>query len=797
MKRSVCWVSSMVLCFAGFSHAETRYKLPPREVVEIFDAPAPPTAVLSPRGDALLLVAVESNPPLALIAEPFLRLAGVRITPATSARRRTQRYTGLSLQPTEAGAAIAVALPQGAHIGLPVWSHDAKRFAFARDLADGVELWVGDAATGHAKPLSNLRLNDVLGPAFSWMPDNNWLLVRAIPKGRGPAPAEPRVPEGPVIDETAGKRSQVATYEDLLANEHDALLFEHYARSQMTLVDVASGAQRPVGEAGLNVFAKPSPDAKYLLLTRTQRPFSYRVPFQSFARTVEVWDAQGKRVATIADLPVSDEVPRQGVPTGPRAVSWQPLQLATLVWTEARDGGDPVKPASFRDELMTLSAPFAEKPRPLLRLKHRYQEIDWLGRRNQALVSERDRARRWVTTHLVDLAAPETDKLVFDRNVNDAYKDPGDPVKDYRPNGEELALQDGDRVYLAGNGASAEGDRPFLDALDLKTLQRERLFQSADGRFERFLGFVRASRSKSVIRSESPSEPPNEWTLDLKTHERQRLTAYQDPAPRLRGVKKELIKYTRKDGVALSGTLYLPADHKPGTRLPALLWAYPLEYSDADTAGQVRSSPSAFTRLSGPSPVFLVTQGYAVLMDATMPVVGDPETVNNTYVEQISESARAAVEKLDALGVADPKRVVVGGHSYGAFMTANLLAHTDIFVAGIAGSGAYNRTLTPFGFQTERRTFWEAGDVYMKMSPFVFANKINEPVLLTHGEADDNSGTFPIQSQRLFAAIRGNGGTARLVMLPHEAHGYRGRESVLHALAEMIDWADRWAKPHP
>ena len=797
MKRSVLVIASLVVLFASPARSETGYKLPPKEVVEIFDAPAPPTAVLSPRGDALLLVAVESNPPLEQMAQPFLRLGGVRVTPAISARRRTQRYTGLSLQPTDGGAPVPVTLPANVFIGLPVWSHDGKRFAFARDAADGVELWVGDAASGRAKALAGVHLNDVLGPAFSWMPNNEWLLVRAIPKGRGPAPGEPLVPAGPVIDETAGKRSQVATFEDLLTNEHDALLFEHYARSQIALVDVASGAQRPLGEAGLNVSARPSPDAKYLLVTRTKRPFSYRVPFQSFARTVEVWDAQGKRVTTVADLPVSDEVPRQGVATGPRVVAWQPLQLATLVWTEARDGGDPMKPALFRDELMTVSAPFAEKPRAVLRLKHRYEGIDWLGRRNQALVSERDRARRWTTTHLLDLGSPETDKVVFDRNVNDAYKDPGDPVKDHRPNGEEVALQDGDCVYLAGDGASVEGDRPFLDALDLRTLKRERLFQSADARFERFLGFVRASRTLSVIRSESRGDPPNEWTLDLKSGERKRLTAYQDPAPQLRGVKKELIKYTRKDGVALSATLYLPADYKPGTRLPALLWAYPLEYSDADTAGQVRSSPNAFTRLTGPSPVFLVTQGYAVLMDATMPVVGDPETVNNTYVEQISESARAAVEKLDALGVADPKRVVVGGHSYGAFMTANLLAHTDIFVAGIARSGAYNRTLTPFGFQTERRTFWEAGDVYMKMSPFVYANKINEPILITHGEADDNSGTFPIQSQRLYAAIRGNGGTARLVMLPHEAHGYRGRESVLHTLAEMIDWADRWAKPRP
>jgi dipeptidyl aminopeptidase/acylaminoacyl peptidase len=444
---------------------------------------------------------------------------------------------------------------------------------------------------------------------------------------------------------------------------------------------------------------------------------------------------------------------------------------------------------------MTLAAPFAGGPRELLKLKHRYAGASWTARPGQALVSEYDRDRRWRTTHLVDLSQAEpAPRTVFDLSVNDSYDDPGDPVTETRPNGEEMLLQDGDTIYLSGNGATPEGDRPFLDALDLKTLKKERLFHSGETSFERFLEFLPGSRGRILIRHESKTEPPNLFVVDLKSAQRQKLTDFPDPAPQLQGIKKELIKYPRADGVQLSGTLYLPAGYSAGTRLPALVWAYPLEYSDADTAGQVRSSPNAFTRLSGPSPLFLVTQGYAVLMDATMPVVGDPETVNNTYVEQITDDARAAVAKLDALGVVDPKRVVVGGHSYGAFMTANLLAHTDVFAAGIARSGAYNRTLTPFGFQSERRSFWEAGEVYMKMSPFTHANKINEPILLIHGEADNNSGTFPIQSERLFAAIRGSGGSARLVLLPHEAHGYRARESVLHTLAEMIEWADRWTK---
>jgi dipeptidyl aminopeptidase/acylaminoacyl peptidase len=394
----------------------------------------------------------------------------------------------------------------------------------------------------------------------------------------------------------------------------------------------------------------------------------------------------------------------------------------------------------------------------------------------------------------VRLGSSEPPKVIFDLSVNDAYKNPGAPVFETRPDGERVLLQDGDRIYLAGAGASESGDRPFLDRLDLKTLEKTRLFRCGETGYEQFMAFAGGSRESILVHAESRTDPPNIFLVDVRSGKRRRVTDFPDRTPRVTRMSKQLVKYSRKDGVALSGTLYLPPDYKAGTRLPLLIWAYPLEYSDADTAGQVRGSTRTYTRLFGASPIFFALHGYAVLNDATMPVVGDPETVNNTYVEQITESARAAIDKLDAMGVVDPKRVCVAGHSYGAFMTANLLAHSDLFAAGIARSGAYNRSLTPFGFQTERRSYWEATDLYTKISPFTYADRIKKPLLLIHGEADDNSGTFPIQSERLFEAIRGNGGTARLVLLPNEAHGYRARESILDTLAEMLDWADRYVK---
>ncbi|HEX9189660.1 MAG TPA: prolyl oligopeptidase family serine peptidase [Vicinamibacteria bacterium] len=790
------WLTLLTAMSALPAAAQAPYKLPPPEVVRLVDAPPPPQVVVSPTGDAVLLAEPEAYPPIALLAEPVLRLGGVRINPATGGRQRTLRFTGLRLQPVTGGPAVRVRLPEGARVGMPSFSHDGRRFAFARDLADGVELWVGETATGAARAVPGVRVNDVLGKATAWLGDGR-LVAWAVPGDRGEAPRAPAVPGGPLVEETAGKASQMATFQDLLRTPHDEAVFEHFARGRLTVVDPVTGEASPLGEPGLLTDAEPSPDGRYLLVHRLKKPFSTRVPFRYFARTVEVWDAAGKAVATVADLPVSDEVPRQGVPEGPRAVAWQPLEPATLFWVEAQDGGDPLRKVPHRERVMALRAPFTAAPAEITRLTHRFAGIDWTGRRGVALATEYDRDRRWTTTSLVDLAAPAGAKVVFDRSARDAYGDPGVPVMETRPTGERVAVQDGGSLYLAGDGASEAGDRPFLDRFDPATRKKERLFQSDPARFERFLGFAGASRRQAIVRSESKADFPNLVVVDLATGARRALTDDRDPAPLLTRASKELLRYSRPDGVPLSGTLYLPPGYVAGTRLPALVWAYPLEYSDASTAGQVRGSTNTYPRVAGASPLAFLARGYAVLMDATMPVVGDPESMNDTYVEQIAAAAAAAVDVLDARGVADRRRVVVGGHSYGAFMTANLLAHTDLFAAGIARSGAYNRTLTPFGFQSERRSFWEAPELYLRVSPFTYAREIDEPILLIHGEADDNSGTFPIQSERLYQALRGNGGTARYVVLPHESHGYRARESVLHALAEMIEWADRWARDRP
>jgi len=520
-----------------------------------------------------------------------------------------------------------------------------------------------------------------------------------------------------------------------------------------------------------------------------------------------VWDSNGRPVYTVADIPLQNNLPVQGVPIGPRGYGWVPTEGATLIWVEALDGGDPRKKVTPRDKLVKLAAPFAGSPSEMLKIENRYQ-----GRafgENDGLMMyfdfDRDTQRRRVFA--TDYRNPVSSKLVSDLNTNDRYGAIGTPITKNLPNGQSVIVQNGDDIFLSGPGASPQGDRPFFRRMNLKTLKTDDIFRSGTEEYESFVAMLDDTGQNFLTRKESVTEPPNIFLRQVcpagqicTAMAYRPITDFKDPSPQLRGIKKQLVKYKRADGVDLSFTLYLPPGYKEGTRLPTLVWAYPLEFTDASTAGQVSGSDNRFTQIGGISHLFFLLQGYAVLDNATMPIVGDPLTVNDTFIKQVVDSARAAIDKGVQMGVVDPQRVGVGGHRSDTFMTANLLAHSDLFRAGIARSGAYNRTLTPFGFQSERRTFWEAPDLYSKVSPFFYANKINEPILLIHGEADNNQGTFPIQSERLFAAISGNGGTARLVMLPLEAHGYSAKESVEHTLFEMIQWFDKHvknAKPRP
>jgi len=801
----------LALAAAPVFAQETTWRRPPEPVARMALAPSSPQANLDPTGQVLLLLEREPLPPLADLARPMLRLAGLRIDAARSAPHGPRRWRGLSFLRLADRSEKKVALPDGAAPDRFSWSVDGKLVAFTCMREAGVELWVAEAATGQARALTGPTLLTAGEAPFTWLPDGR-LLARFVPANRGAAPERAPVPPGPVTSETQGRATPVRTLTDLLQDEHDMLLFEHHLRCQLAIVDLA-GKRTDVGAPDLWTSVQPSPDGKWLLTGRTERPYSLLVGWDAFPERLEVRGLDGKptqeaTVREVAKRPLRDDIPIQGVERGPRSVEWQasgrPGEPALLLWSEAQDEGDPKKKVPHRDRLMTWSAPFEAPPRELLKLEHRYMGLTWLERAaaegtSRALVSEYDRDTRWSRTWLVTLdegvLAGEPRKL-WDRSTKDVYGHPGSPIDASTPQGERVARVRGDALLLTGRGASPAGDLPFLDRLDLATFTTTRLWRCEPGHYEEVTDALDDTGTRLLTRHETPDEPANYRvrTLGEKTAIAP-VTSFADPTPELRGVRKQLLTYARKDGVKLSGTLYTPAGWTPEQgKLPLLLWAYPQEFNDAATAGQVSGSPSRFTRFAGPSHLFLVTQGYAVLDDATMPVVGDPETVNDTFVEQIVAAARAAIDHCSELGVADPTRVAVAGHSYGAFMTANLLAHCDLFKAGIARSGAYNRTLTPFGFQGERRTLWEARETYALLSPFTWADKIKTPLLMIHGQLDPNPGTFPLQSERLFHAIQGHGGTARLVVLPYEGHGYVARESVLHVLAEMIDWLDRHVK---
>lgn len=779
----------------GAAQERPRYEKPPQAVLDVLNAPPTPQVSFSPTRRHMLLLEWSRYPSIAEVAQPVLGLAGERINPRTNGPQLLQPYTGFRLKAIPGGKERPIPTPKDARLGAPQWSPDGTRFAFSNTTATGIQVWVAEATSGETRRLPGVQLNAAYGTVLQWMPDSRTLLCQTIPLKRGAAPVANPVPAGPTIQESSGVKAPVRTFQDLLRDAHDEALFDYYFTSQLALVDATSGRARTVGLPGVYAAAEPSPDGQHLLVARIQRPYSYLVGAWAFPRVIEVWDKSGKREHRVAALPLADRVPIGGVATGPRSVEWIPTEPAALVWAEALDEGNPKKKVARRDVLRTLKAPFTAAPAELARTEHRYTSLTWVGIAGQALLSELDRDRRWRRTFLIDVRQPgASGRLIWDRSVQDLYGDPGTPLLQTLPNGQRVAFRDGDAIFLAGTGASPQGDLPFLDRFSLATLKSERLFQSAPGSYEAAVTLAASNGSRFITRRETLVEPPNYLLRSAGDMAQVPLTDFADPAPQLRRIKKQLVTYRRADGVPLSFTLYLPPNHKPGERLPTVVWAYPREFNDASTAGQVSGSPARFTALAGASHLFFLLQGYAVLDNATMPVVGDPETVNNTFLEQIVASARAAIEKATEMGVTDPKRVGVGGHSYGAFMTANLLAHSDLFRAGIARSGAYNRTLTPFGFQSERRTLWEAPEVYLKVSPFLHADKINEPLLILHGEADDNPGTFPIQSERLFHAVQGTGGVARYVTLPHESHGYAARESVEHTLHEMIAWFDRHVK---
>ena len=772
------------------------YQLPPRKIVDIIDVAPEPAVSFSPDTQWMLMMDRDAMPGIEDVSRRMLRLAGLRIDPVANARFQTSFYKSLSIRARDSKEVIRLPLPDNARLSRTSWSHDSKKCAFVLVTDRGQQLWVTEIDNPAKPRMLTDRLNTVIG-GFSWMPDGQHLVCRLVPENRGAEPTANAIPKGPNIQESVGKKSPTRTYQDLLSSPADETLFEHYAVTQLALIGL-DGAVRKIGGPGIFAGVSPSTNGKHLLVTTIHHPFSYLMTYRSFPQKIQVWNLESGTVDyTVAEVPMAENIPIEGVRTGPRNVEWKPGEPATLIWTDALDGGDPNKESEHRDRIMVCSHPFNESPVEITKVQHRAVGVEYFADPSLIVTTEYDRDRRWIRSLLYDLKTSAAATTLMDRSIRDRYGDPGRLVKRRDQAGKSVIRQDGSWIYRMGRGASKDGDLPFVDRQNLDTLRTERLWRCERGTYESAVAIAAsAAETKPTVitTAETPTTPSNYYVRNLDDDTRGALTRFRDPTPQIRDITKQLVTYKRHDGVPLSATLYLPAGYKEGTRLPLVVWAYPREFNDAKTAAQISGSPSRFTHMRGTTHLTMLTQGYAIMDAATMPVIGDPETMNDTFIEQIVAAAQAAIDKAVKMGVADRDRVGVGGHSYGAFMTANLLAHCDLFKAGIARSGAYNRTLTPFGFQSERRSLWNAKDIYFGISPFMHANKINEPLLLIHGENDNNSGTFPIQSRRMYQAVKGNGGTVRLCMLPKESHGYRARESVLHTQAEMIAWFDKYVK---
>lgn len=794
----------MVTMVLGLVNAQVdlNYQKPPKEILELADAPRTPAYMLDDKKENIVLRHRSNYKSIEELSETELRLAGLRINPVTNIGSRTTYYNNITLiKVGERKEKQVTGLPEYPRLANFSWSPDQNKLAFTQTVSTGVELWVLDIASTSCKKLTDASLNANLGTPFSWFADGQMLLVKFLPEDKKPLiDKSTAVPSGPKISVSDGKKAQNRTYQDLLQDKSDEFNFEQLVRSTIFTVDL-NGNKVLWKETDMYAGASFSPDGEYVMVSSLHKPFSYIVTLSRFPQKTIIYDKRGKEIKVIRDVPLEEVRPKGFMSTTKeiRSVSWRADKPATAYYVLALDEGDPEKEVEFRDEVFTLDTPFNGQPKSLFKTKQRYAGITW-GNDDVAIAYDRwwnTRNRKIYLFNPSNAAAqPE---VLYDYNYQDNYANPGSFQTEKNELGKNSLIINKGKLYLVGRGYSPEGIRPFFDEFDIETKQTTRLWR-ADGKetLENIEEIIDAQQGVLLTNVQSSTQFPNLYIRNtIKRIAPQQITFFENPFKSIEGIHKEVIKYKRDDGLELSGTLYLPVgyDKDKKEKLPMILWAYPREFKDKSTAGQVTSSPHTFTYPSYGSMIFWVTRGYAILDGAAFPIVGEgDEEPNDSFRKQLVANGKAAIDAVDELGYIDRNRVAVGGHSYGAFMTANLLSHCNLFAAGIARSGAYNRTLTPFGFQSEERSYWEAPEVYYNMSPFMHADKMKTPLLLIHGVADNNAGTYPLQSERYFNALKGLGAPVRLVMLPKESHGYAARESILHMLWEQDQWLKKYVK---
>jgi len=802
MKKLI--IPLLLLLFINISTAQEslEYQTPPSEIMELVDAPLAPAVVIDSKGNQVVLLYRDQYKSIAELSEKELRLGGLRINPKTNIGSRTTYYNNMKVkQAKERDPRQVSGMPNNARLSNFRVSPDEKMIAFLNTSQNKVELWVTDIEKATARKLSSQPVNANLGYAINWFNDSKSVLIKTVPQSRKDLiDTSEAIPEGPTVTVSEGEKAQNRTYQDLLANANDEFNFEQLTLSDIKKVSLDGTVSDFLPTAMYRAISF-SPDGNYVMATIIKRPFSYLVPFSRFPYETNIYSASGELVTTIADIPLNEVMPKgfMAVREGKRNIAWRADKPATLYWAEALDQGDPEVEVDFRDAIYQLNAPFNGEPTLLLKTQQRYSGITW-GNDNTAIANDYWWNTRNTKTYIFNPSNnAQQPKVIFDRNYQDRYSDPGSFVTTRNQYNRQVLDTHNNRAYLIGDGFSEKGQFPFIDEFQLKSHKTKRIYESPyTDKIENLQSVIDIKKGIVLVRIESQQEYPNYYIRNIKRKEHLTpITHFENPFKSLQDVHKEVIRYTRDDGLELDGTLYLPVgyDIDKKERMPMILWAYPREYKDKSSASQVTSNPNKFIYPFWGSPIYWVTRGYVVLDNAAFPIVGEgDEEPNDTFRKQLVANAKAAIDAVDKMGYIDPERVGVGGHSYGAFMVANLLSHSDIFAAGIARSGAYNRTLTPFGFQREERTYWDSPETYYIMSPFMHADKMKTPMLLIHGEDDNNSGTYPMQSERYFNALKGLGAPARLVMLPKESHGYSAKESILHMLWEQDQWLEKYVK---
>lgn len=800
--KHLIFLSMLMLAVSLSGQQNLDYQKPPKEILELVDVPLAPAVIMDDDKEVMLLLYRDAYVSIDDLSRDELRLAGLRIDPVTNIGSRVRYYNNLEIQwlrGDRPGPVRVQGLPASPKLTNFTWSPDQQKMAMTHTTDEGVEVWVLDMQTGVATPITAARVNANMGDVINWFSDSQHLLVKMIAATRKPLiETEEAVPTGPTISVSDGKLAQNRTYQDLLKDQNDEFNFEQLAMSDIYKVSLDGSSEKWMHGA-MYAGISFSPDGAYVMISAIERPFSYLVPYSRFPSVTKIYNVDGIEVETIVEVPLIEDLPKgfMAVRKGRRIAGWRNDLPASLVFAEALDGGDPAKEVDYRDALFQLDAPFDKVPKLLMKTINRFSGVRW-GNDRVAIASDYWWNDRNTKTYLFNPSDPdETPVVIDDRNYQDMYSDPGSFVMERNAWGRSVLALEGKQAFLVGEGYSEEGQFPFVDRLNLNNLKKKRLYESGYTDRLEDLREYDPETDRLLVRIESPGTYPNYYFRDLKKDNLTQITYFENPFKSIQDVHKEVITYQRDDGLELTGTLYLPVgyDMEKNEKMPMILWAYPTEYKDRSSAAQTTQNPNSFTFPWYGSPIYWLTRGYVVLDDAAFPIVGEgDEEPNDTFRKQLVANAKAAIDAVDELGYIDRDKVAVGGHSYGAFMVANLLTHSDLFAAGIARSGAYNRTLTPFGFQSEERNYWEAPEVYYRMSPFMHADKMKTPLLLIHGEADNNSGTYPMQSERYFNAIKGLGGTARLVMLPKESHGYQAKESVLHVLWEQDQWLEQYCK---